>query len=464
MLVLVVALLLATTGGLFAEQDFDGDDSRPLGMAVTEIGHVGSGAAAVIGRGAHKGADVHWWFARHGAEEPEELWWRYWIRFPPGFRVDPPSRGKLPGPAGLTGNTCFGGRPPTDRNPCFSARMMFSRLYGPGGQAGPDDQTLLGFYVYHLDSPPHRGDIWGWDPAVATLTHGEWYCVEGRIRLNTPGRADGLLQGWVDGEEAFSRTDISFRRDGRLKVRSFWFDVYYGGKASSPERNRIEFDSFAWGPDRVGCDDADFAGAFSDDEHSPFEPDIDWLADRGITSGCGPNHFCPDRPISRGQLAALLAKAADLEPSPDDHFADDDGSPFEQAINALAAAGATTGCAADRFCPDRPATRGEIALFLYRLGGLPDAGHTGFVDVAGTAYEAAARSLAGHGITRGCNPPANDRFCADGTLTRAQAAALIRRWVDAVEAHLPQPDEPPEDRAEPASVRISRDLWPHSVE
>jgi hypothetical protein len=27
----------------------------------------------------------------------------------------------------------------------------------------------------------------------------------------------------------------------------------------------------------------------------------------GIASGCGPGVFCPDRPITRGELAALLA-------------------------------------------------------------------------------------------------------------------------------------------------------------
>jgi len=31
------------------------------------------------------------------------------------------------------------------------------------------------------------------------------------------------------------------------------------------------------------------------------------------------------------------------------------------------------------------------------------------------------------GITKGCNPPANDRFCPEDVVTRAQMAAFIYR-------------------------------------
>jgi hypothetical protein len=31
------------------------------------------------------------------------------------------------------------------------------------------------------------------------------------------------------------------------------------------------------------------------------------------------------------------------------------------------------------------------------------------------------------GVTQGCNPPANDRFCPDDFVTRAQMAAFFKR-------------------------------------
>jgi hypothetical protein len=44
--------------------------------------------------------------------------------------------------------------------------------------------------------------------------------------------------------------------------------------------------------------------------------------------------------------------------------------PFFQYIEALAASGVTTGCAPSQYCPDAPVTRGQMAVFLSRALGL----------------------------------------------------------------------------------------------
>ena len=52
-----------------------------------------------------------------------------------------------------------------------------------------------------------------------------------------------------------------------------------------------------------------------------------------------------------------------------DLFIDDDGSTHEKSIDRLAKAGVTTGCNPpdnDRFCPADPVTRGQMASFLFR--------------------------------------------------------------------------------------------------
>lgn len=50
---------------------------------------------------------------------------------------------------------------------------------------------------------------------------------------------------------------------------------------------------------------------FSDvPEDHPFHDDIDWLAAEGITRGCAETAFCPTDPVTRGQLAAFLHRAA----------------------------------------------------------------------------------------------------------------------------------------------------------
>lgn len=44
----------------------------------------------------------------------------------------------------------------------------------------------------------------------------------------------------------------------------------------------------------------------------PFAPFVEALAASGITAGCGPGKFCPDKPLTRGQMAVFLAKALGL--------------------------------------------------------------------------------------------------------------------------------------------------------
>ncbi len=261
-LVLIVAMSLlsitaaSAANSVYLDEDFENgvDFLAPgaWGMVPLTDGHDGAGLNTIIPAGEHWGGSGHWYFSDHGLQNPEELWWRYWVQFPKDFYVEPPNRGKLPGVGGLYAYNCLGGKPSTPEEPCFSARMMFSRTYPsfgePGYPNGPDDKTLIGFYVYHLDSPATRGDIWTWDPDVATLDNGQWYCVEGHIDLNTPGQHDGLLEGWVDGAVAFTKDDIAFRRVGEdnIAIKSFWFDVYYGGDASLVD-NEIHFDSVAIG-------------------------------------------------------------------------------------------------------------------------------------------------------------------------------------------------------------------------
>ena len=51
---------------------------------------------------------------------------------------------------------------------------------------------------------------------------------------------------------------------------------------------------------------------FTDIAGSAFVDEIIWLADEGITSGCGGARFCPGDPVTRGQMATFLYRAFDL--------------------------------------------------------------------------------------------------------------------------------------------------------
>jgi hypothetical protein len=169
-----------------------------------------------------------------------------------------------------------------------------------------------------------------------------------------------------------------------------------------------------------------------------FSDDINWLADQGITRGCNPpqnNLFCPDDFVTRGQMAAFLVRALHYtDGAGADLFVDDNGSVFEDDIDRLGTAGVTAGCnppVNDRFCPNGLVTRGQMAAFLARAFKLTNLGMVDlFVDDNNSIFEADIDKLGATGVSRGCNPPTNDRFCPTQNVTRAQMAAFIRRAVD----------------------------------
>lgn len=165
-----------------------------------------------------------------------------------------------------------------------------------------------------------------------------------------------------------------------------------------------------------------------------FFDDIGWLAESGITKGCNPpanDLFCPDDFVTRGQMAAFLVRGLSLvDDGGGNLYVDDDDSVFEGDIDRLGTAGVTRGCnppVNDRFCPDEPVTRGQMAAFLVRALGLSASSTDSFVDDDGSVFERDIQALAASGITRGCNPPDNDRFCPDQAVTRGQMAAFLHR-------------------------------------
>jgi hypothetical protein len=143
--------------------------------------------------------------------------------------------------------------------------------------------------------------------------------------------------------------------------------------------------------------------------------------------------FCPDSNVTRGQMAAFLVRALGLTSSGGDRFVDDSESIFESDINKLGAAGITKGCnfpTNDRFCPNSAVTRGQMAAFLVRALGLTSSDRDRFVDDNGSVFERDINKLAAAGITKGCNQPISDRFCPNSPVTRGQMAAFLHRALD----------------------------------
>ncbi len=68
-------------------------------------------------------------------------------------------------------------------------------------------------------------------------------------------------------------------------------------------------------------------------------------------------------------MATFLAKAFKLAAGDPGRFTDIGSSLHRDGIGSVAAAGITSGCAADRYCPGDPVTREQMATFLAHAGG-----------------------------------------------------------------------------------------------
>jgi hypothetical protein len=185
-------------------------------------------------------------------------------------------------------------------------------------------------------------------------------------------------------------------------------------------------------------------GTFVDDDGSIHEAMIEAIAAVGITRGCMPDgrYFCPSEAVTRGQMAAFLKRAFPVPDSTVDAFVDDETSVFELDIDAVAADGILRGCNPprnDRVCPDAPVTREQMATMLVRAAHLPPSASGSFTDIGGSVHAANIRALAAAGVTYGCDPPGNDRFCPFAPVSRAQMASFLGRALHLVPLQPPPP-------------------------
>ncbi|MFA9444737.1 S-layer homology domain-containing protein [Egicoccus sp. AB-alg6-2] len=155
---------------------------------------------------------------------------------------------------------------------------------------------------------------------------------------------------------------------------------------------------------------------------------IVWLADSGITSGCGARRYCPADQVTRGQLARFLASALALPPAANPTpFVDVPSThTHADAIARVHAAGIARGAADGSYGPNRAVTREQMASLLTAARGdaLTSASATPFSDVDPASVHAPAISALHHaGIVLG----SNGAFRPAEPVTRAQMASFLQR-------------------------------------
>jgi hypothetical protein len=103
-----------------------------------------------------------------------------------------------------------------------------------------------------------------------------------------------------------------------------------------------------------------------------YFPWIQKLQDLGIALPCAPSQYCPDTPVTRGIMAVLIIRGRYGVATPSNYPASpyftDVGTnhPYFPWIQKMEQLGITSGCGPATYCPDDPVTRGQMAVFIMR--------------------------------------------------------------------------------------------------
>lgn len=169
------------------------------------------------------------------------------------------------------------------------------------------------------------------------------------------------------------------------------------------------------------------SSAFTDVSSDKYYYDaVNWAVQKGITSGTSANTFSPNASCTRGQMVQFLYKMSG-SPAVSGNLAFTDVSSTAYYRNAVIWAsqkGITGGTSANTFSPNASCTRGQMVQFLYKMNGSPAvSGRLAFADVSSTAYYRNAVIWASQkGITGGTSA---NTFSPNTSCTRGQMAVFL---------------------------------------
>lgn len=143
----------------------------------------------------------------------EHLFFQYKVKFPLDFTWM--KGGKIPGltsypyhPTGCISSSQFDG---------FSTRMMWRE----SGQ--------LFEYIYNPEKVEQCGDYYKPDQPFYFVKN-RWYTLTQEVKLNTPGKKDGIVRQWVDGKLLIEIDNTVLRKSSNIYINQIKMDSFFGGK------------------------------------------------------------------------------------------------------------------------------------------------------------------------------------------------------------------------------------------
>ncbi len=178
--------------------------------------------------------------------------------------------------------------------------------------------------------------------------------------------------------------------------------------------------------------------AFTDTQGHWAMDDIQFVVDRGLMNGDSATTFDPNGAVTRGMFVAALGRlaGADVSGYATSSFTDVGADAYYMGyVEWAVEKGIVGGTSATTFAPDNTVTREQVAVMMANYTrtvgiSLPKV-HTEntFADGANISAEAreAVKTMQMAGVLAGRD---GNRFDPQGTATRAQAAATLRRFIE----------------------------------
>lgn len=248
-------------------------------------------------------------------------------------------------------------------------RTSLGNQLGPGGPAAFVDghgRLRLGFHTWnapYTSYPAYPQCDW----AGTCETQGQRRLQVHVVHLTSTGIRTSPLGGFSDVPPgAYYERDVLWLKGEGITTGVGGSDLY----APDDRVDRGQMAAFLW---RLVGEPAPTAPlTFGDvDPGVYYAPAARWLAQEGVTTGMGgdPRTYAPAVVVTRGQMAAFLWRLAG-EPAPAIGLRFTDVAPtafYATAVRWLDQTGITTGVGgSNRFAPDDPVTRGQMASFLRR--------------------------------------------------------------------------------------------------
>ncbi|GGI05943.1 S8 family serine peptidase [Egicoccus halophilus] len=268
-----------------------------------------------------------------------------------------------------------------------------------------------------------------------------------RIRTTAPGAwqfADGtsFATPFVTGALALARTAYPDAAAADLVDAVSWTSrVTVGTRDTTISRGMLDAAALLDGLDRPVCGHGVLgAPPFPDvPAGATHATAISCLRTNGVTVGDRQGRYGPGATLTRGQLATLLlgtlaAAGVELPAATAQPFTDVEHSVHRDAIERLAAVGIAQGDRSDRFLPDRPVTRAQLAalagrVHVFATGEARAPSRNWFADDDASTHAAAVDVARDLGVVRGV---AVLRFAPGGDTRRDQAASVLARLLDAL--------------------------------